>query len=193
MHKPIILMYLIVLLGNYGEKYATTRHNVAWIIGDEIFSPNEYHWKYSKYADADYVELSYGNESLVVVKPRTLMNRSGQSVNFFKKEYDIKNKHIIVVHDDIALDHGEVKLSFNRGSGNHNGVASVFNHINGKDCTRVRIGIGHPDPVPMRDYVLMKMSPKEIELLEFETATKSKNIFKAVIRDGYQQAMNTYN
>jgi len=186
-------MYLVALLGNYGEKYTTTRHNAAWIVGDSIFSDDDYHWKYSKYADADYAELSYGNEPLMVIKPRTLMNRSGQSVSFFKKEYSIKNEQMIIVHDDIAMDHGEVKLSFNRGSGNHNGVSSVFNHINGKDCTRVRIGIGHPDPVPMRDYVLMKMNADEIEILKSKTADVSKDILKSIIRDGYQQTMNTYN
>jgi len=187
-------MYLIVLLGNYGEKYAATRHNVAWIIGDEVFSPDEYHWKYSKYADADYTELSYTDVPLIVAKPRTFMNRSGKTVAHFKKEHTIKNEHIIVVHDDIALGHGEIKISFNRGSGSHNGVTSVFNHIDGKDCVRVRIGIGHPDPVPMRDYVLMKMNAAEIdELQSGATKEKAKKILHSIIRNGHQQAMNEFN
>lgn len=147
-------MKLLIFLGNPGEEYSKTRHNVGFIVGDKIIDtlkPNTIsgNWKGVLYKLADFF----------ILKPQTFMNLSGQSVSIVKNFYKIELKDIIVFYDDIDLEFGKIKIKFGGSSGGHNGIKSIDSFI-GKDYFRIRIGIGRPDNsnIEIADYVLTKFN-----------------------------------
>lgn len=155
-------MHLIVGLGNIGEQYQLTRHNVGFLVIDEITknlqssSINKSNFK------ADVLKSGYN----LYVKPTTYMNNSGQAVVAIKDYYKIDMEDIIVIHDDLDLPFGTVKFKVGGGHGGHNGLRSLDSHI-GKDYIRVRIGIGKPeDKSQVANYVLSNFSKEELNKLE---------------------------
>jgi len=136
-------MLLIIGLGNPGKKYEKTRHNVGYRVIDELARNKP--------------------TGFVLAKPQTFMNESGKAVKALVKNYKLKTKNLIVVHDDIDLPLGEFKISFNRGSAGHKGVQSVINELETKDFQRIRIGIcpvaGKPKNV--EKFVLQNFTKEE--------------------------------
>lgn len=131
----------VVGLGNLGEKYATTRHNVGWMVLDRLRSkfectaPNRNnHWN----ARISECQLGTG-ESVVLVYPQTFMNRSGETVRLILR--DKADASVIVVHDDIALPVGKIRVSQGKGHGGHNGIKSIMEHTKRIDLVRVRVGV----------------------------------------------------
>jgi PTH1 family peptidyl-tRNA hydrolase len=108
-------MFYIIGLGNPGEKYHTTRHNIAWLVLNGIFSDG---WSHHKYMNAD---IRTGHIGLFV-KPQTFMNNSGEVISFLKKEIDFKPEHVVVIYDDVDLAFGTIRISYDRGDGGHNGT-----------------------------------------------------------------------
>jgi PTH1 family peptidyl-tRNA hydrolase len=127
-------MLYIIGLGNPGEKYKNTRHNIAWLVMDELFPTN---WSYNKYMNADIRTGHYG----IYIKPQTFMNNSGEVISFLKKEVDFEPEHVLVMYDDIDLAFGEIRISYDRGDGGHNGIKSITNHLGSKKSIRIRMGI----------------------------------------------------
>ena len=156
-------MHLIVGLGNIGEKYQLTRHNVGFLVIDEIIKGlasssniNKTNFK------ADVLKSGYN----LFVKPNTYMNHSGESVVAIKDYYKINMEDIIVIHDDLDLPFGTVKFKIGGGHGGHNGLRSIDSHI-GKEYVRVRIGIGKPiHKSDVSNYVLSNFSKEELNKLE---------------------------
>ncbi len=155
-------MHLIVGLGNIGEKYHLTRHNVGFLVIDEMLKNlsttniNKSNFK------ADVYKSGYN----LLVKPHTYMNLSGDAVIAIKEYYKIENENIIVIHDDLDLPFGTVKYKIGGGHGGHNGLKSIDSHI-GKDYIRVRIGIGKPqDKSEVVNYVLSNFSKEELNNLK---------------------------
>ncbi len=155
-------MHLIVGLGNIGEKYELTRHNVGFMVIDEM----------TKNLTTSNINNSNFNSTLLksayslFSKPTTYMNNSGLAVNSIKDYYKIENEDIIVIHDDLDLPFGTVKFKIGGGHGGHNGLRSLDAHI-GKDYIRVRIGIGKPqDKSQVANYVLSNFSKEELNKLE---------------------------
>jgi len=155
-------MHLIVGLGNIGEKYQLTRHNVGFLVIDEMTKSltssniNKSNFK------ANVLKSGYN----LYVKPTTYMNNSGQAVVAIKDYYKIDIEDIIVIHDDLDLPFGTVKFKVGGGHGGHNGLRSLDSHI-GKDYIRVRIGIGKPeDKSQVANYVLSNFSKEELNKLE---------------------------
>ncbi|RXK11598.1 aminoacyl-tRNA hydrolase [Halarcobacter mediterraneus] len=155
-------MYLIIGLGNIGEKYQLTRHNVGFLVIDEITKNlqttniNKSNFK---------AEVSKTSNNLFV-KPNTYMNNSGQAVVAIKDYYKIDIENIIVIHDDLDLPFGTVKFKIGGGHGGHNGLKSIDSCI-GKEYIRVRIGIGKPqDKNEVVNYVLSNFSKEELNKLE---------------------------
>lgn len=146
-------MLLLVGLGNPGPEYASTRHNIGFMAVDEIvrrhsFSP----WKVKFQGEVS--EGTIGGEKVVVLKPQTFMNLSGQSVGLAARYLKVTLGHIVVIHDELDLDPGRVKVKVGGGSGGHNGLKSIDAHL-GRDYRRVRLGIGHPgDKNLVTPYVL---------------------------------------
>lgn len=155
-------MHLIVGLGNIGDKYHLTRHNVGFLVIDEILKNlsttniNKSNFK------ADVYKSGYN----LYVKPNTFMNLSGDAVVAIKEYYKIELENIIVIHDDLDLPFGTVKFKVGGGHGGHNGLKSIDSHI-GKDYIRVRIGIGKPeDKSQVVNYVLSNFSKEELNKLK---------------------------
>ncbi|MCB9809342.1 aminoacyl-tRNA hydrolase [Candidatus Nomurabacteria bacterium] len=183
-------MYLITALGNYGEKYATTRHNAGWLVLDEVLGDVD--WGYSKYADADYFHDAIGEQAVEYLKPHTMMNLSGNAVKYAVNKHELSSDQVIVIHDDLAIPMGEIKISYNRGSAEHNGVESVTQALGTKAYTRIRIGIGDRGLIPLKSYVLMKFSEEELNQLK-ELASQVKKAITLIVSDGVEKAMNIIN
>ena len=155
-------MHLIVGLGNIGEQYQLTRHNVGFLVIDEITKSLQSSNINKSNFKADLLKSGYN----LYVKPTTYMNNSGQAVVAIKDYYKIDIEDIIVIHDDLDLPFGTVKFKVGGGHGGHNGLRSLDSHI-GKDYIRVRIGIGKPeDKSQVANYVLSNFSKEELNKLE---------------------------
>ncbi len=128
---------LLVGLGNPGVKYQYTRHNIGWIILEQMFP--QVSWELQKYAQALFTKENIADCEYIVIKPQTFMNESGISVKWFLDEY--KDSPIFVFYDDLDLPVGTWKLSHDRGSGGHNGIKSIEKHLGTRDFFRIRIGI----------------------------------------------------
>jgi PTH1 family peptidyl-tRNA hydrolase len=162
--------YLIVGLGNPGEEYFSTRHNVGFHILDELAS----RWNAPLYQEkwqAQYASVSVENRKVHLVKPLTFMNRSGNSVAQFYRFYKLSPDQLVVVHDDLDMAPARVKLVRGGGNGGHNGIKSLVETLGVKDFLRLKIGIGrpgkgevHPD-FPVEKYVLSNFSSEERDTL----------------------------
>lgn len=133
---------LIVGLGNPGEKYQKTRHNFGFRVIDEFREKNNFSvFRLSKKFNALISEDSFNGKKIILAKPQTFMNNSGQTVKSLIAFYKIKNENLIVIHDDLDLPLGKTKISENRGSAGHKGVQSIIDEIGTKNFTRFRLGI----------------------------------------------------
>ncbi len=149
---------LIVFLGNPGVQYKQTRHNAGWMVCDAFLAKNTISQNWLTKFHSLY--LKEGN--LILLKPQTFMNESGIAVQESSKFYGIESSSILVVHDDIELSFGSVKLQQDGGLGGHNGLKSIKTHLGTENFCRLRLGVGRP-PTPMQvaDFVLGRFSPSE--------------------------------
>lgn len=181
-------MLYIIGLGNPGEKYRNTRHNVAWIILDELFGNG---WSFHKYMNA---EIRTGHDGLYI-KPQTFMNNSGEVISFLKKEVDFEPEHVVVIYDDVDLAFGDIRISHDRGDGGHNGVKSITNHLGSKKSIRIRVGISRriDDGRLIKPNVLGNFPPEEQEIIQNELSSKIDQIISSLVGQGREEAMNKFN
>lgn len=165
-------MRLIVGLGNPGKQYEKTRHNVGFMIVDalrEHLEPQEAGtWSLSKKFNAEIAEVSLNGDKVILAKPMTYMNDSGQSVGLIMKFYKIPLSNLIVVHDEKDLLLGTVKIHTDRGHAGHNGIKSIIKYTGSKDFTRYRVGVASTNERKMSDtsrFVLGKFGLTEKKLL----------------------------
>ena len=158
-------MKVVVGLGNPGQKYAQNRHNVGFAVVDEILKTYHGSPAYNKKFESIVYSLDKGR---LLVKPQTLMNLSGRTVNRAVNFYKVKPAGLLVVHDDIDLEFGEVKHVFGRGSAGHKGVESIIEALGSDQFARVRVGIGRPSfNIEIEKWVLQDFSedPEEVRQL----------------------------
>ena len=155
-------MFLVAGLGNPGDKYKNTRHNIGFMVIDEIIKS----LTTSTINKSNFNSQLYKSQNILFSKPKTYMNESGQSVIAIAQYYNIENKNIIVIHDDLDLAFGTVKFKIDGGHGGHNGLRSIDSHI-GRDYIRVRIGIGKPkEKGNVASWVLSDFSKEEMKYLD---------------------------
>ena len=135
---------LVVGLGNPGLQYAKTRHNVGFMVADLLAGRMGAAFKVHKKSGAEIVTGRLGHKPVVLAKPRTYMNESGRQVGPLAKFYSVSPADVIVIHDELDIDFGQIRLKLGGGEGGHNGLRSVANALGTKDFQRVRIGIGRP-------------------------------------------------
>ncbi len=158
---------LIVGLGNPGEKYAKTRHNAGYWWVDAIAAAKRASWKRESKFSGFTTRVEEGGAEFILLKPSTYMNESGRSVSPFLRFYRIEPASMLVVHDELDLPPGTVKLKKGGGTGGHNGLTDVADAIDTKDFWRLRIGIGHPgDKDLVADYVLNKARRVEQDAID---------------------------
>lgn len=154
-------MTLIAGLGNPGAKYAQNRHNIGFLVIDEMAKKLQTSNINKSTFKADVLKSGYN----LLIKPTTYMNLSGEAVQAVKEYYKIKSENIIVIHDDLDLPFGTVKFKIGGGHGGHNGLRSIDSHI-GREYIRIRIGIGKPaSKQDVANYVLSDFSKEELNKL----------------------------
>jgi len=131
-------------VGNPGPQYAKTRHNIGFMVADLLAARLAAPFKVHKRSGAEIVTGRLGNRSVVIAKPRTFMNESGRHIGPLAKFYSVSPADVIVIHDELDIDFGKIRLKLGGGEGGHNGLRSVANALGTKDFQRVRIGIGRP-------------------------------------------------
>lgn len=163
-------MKLLVGLGNPGTEYEKTRHNVGFLALDYIHSNGDFsNWKNDKKANALVSESGAGDSKVILAKPQTFMNLSGQSVQALMQYYDIALEDVVIVHDDVDFTFGEVKTQKDRGAAGHNGIKSIIEHVGTKDFSRIRIGVIPTNldksQIDTREFVLKNFSSEELNKL----------------------------
>ncbi len=167
-------------LGNPGRSYERTRHNVGFLVAEELAKRHGGSWRAKKKAEA--APVGYDLKNAMLLKPTTYMNNSGAALAGYKVE------DLIVIHDDLDLPVGDVRVKVGGGAGGHNGLRSLVQHL-GKDFVRVRIGIGRPPVgVTVTDYVLGRM-----DSVVKEAVPQAADAVEAVIESGPEAAMNRFN
>ena len=169
-------MWLLVGLGNPGDKHKDNRHNIGFMVADQIASDNMFPNFKSKFS-GEVSEGRLANQKIALLKPLTYMNESGVSVRKAADFYKIPPEKIIVFHDELDIDPGRVKVKQGGGTGGHNGLKSIDAHLKDKEYWRVRLGIGHPgDKNRVSGYVLNDFSKDEQKWLEDWVYVLSKNV-----------------
>ena len=183
-------MFLIAGLGNPGEEYKNTRHNIGFLILDHLADSLGVSFAQTKWQGIA-VKTRFAAKQVLLLKPQTYMNKSGVSVSGAALYYKIPHEHIIIVHDEIDLPFGKIKIAFDRGPGGHNGIKSIIQHLGCQEFVRVRVGIGRPEaPIPVDRYVLSRLTGEEIKLVE-ERASLVIESLELILSQGVSAAMNT--
>lgn len=185
-------MYLIIGLGNPESDYSRTRHNMGFDVINKISEKFDIKVNKTKFK-ALYGTGTINDEKVVLVKPQTFMNLSGEAVQEFVNFYKVDKNELIVIYDDIDTNPGKIRIRKNGGPGTHNGMKSVVGCLNSGDFTRVRVGIGVPEHKgDLINYVIGHV-PEE----EYEELKKGINIaaeaVEEIIKNGVDIAMNKYN
>ena len=157
-------MKLIVGLGNPGERYKQTRHNVGFMVLDKLIKQSTVEG-WDKKFDSFFTKIIIAQKSMILLKPLTFMNVSGHAVQKVKNFYGIDPNNIVIIHDDIDLELGKIKLKKGGGDGGHNGLKSIIKLI-GSEFNRIRIGIGRPEKINVSSYVLNDFPEIEVSFLQ---------------------------
>lgn len=182
---------LIVGLGNPGLRYVKTRHNVGFMVVDRLAGDAGTSIDRSKFK-GHYATTVIGDQPVALLKPMTFMNVSGQSVSQARSFFDVPDDRIFVVHDEIDLPFGTVRLKVGGGHAGHNGLRSIIAQLGGRDFIRLRVGVGRPAHGAVADYVLSDFNSEERawlpDLIDLSTAA-----LRLALANGPHQAMNQIN
>ncbi len=181
-------MKLIVGLGNPGDNYDKTRHNVGFMILDHYLGTS--YWK-DKF-EAKYYEKTYDGEKVIFIKPQTYMNLSGSSVKKFANYFDVDLSDIFVIQDDKDTKFGRYKIKTNSGFGGHNGIKSIIDEFKSVHFGRLKVGIDNNHISGTVDHVLGKFSKEEIATLN-SNMNLYIEIIESFINTGIYKTMNGYN
>ncbi|MFQ5653917.1 MAG: aminoacyl-tRNA hydrolase [Planctomycetota bacterium] len=182
---------LVVGLGNPGRRYRGTRHNIGYEVADRLAErlgggePIRFH-------RSDLVELRGGGRRLSCLKPGTFMNRSGAPVAQAVSAFMVRRDRLLVIHDDLDLPLGRLRLRAKGGAGGHRGIADIIAHLGDQRFGRLRLGIGRPEEGPPEDYVLEAFLPEERERVD-RMAEQAVEACLSWWRNGIVHAMNCYN
>jgi PTH1 family peptidyl-tRNA hydrolase len=153
---------LVVGLGNPGREYARNRHNVGYLVVDELARRHGGAWR-SKFS-GQLAEIRLDGHKIAMLKPETYMNESGRAVSAAARFYKLEPGEVLVIHDEGDFELGRLELKVGGGLGGHNGLRSIVQHLKTQDFLRLRIGVGRPergDPRPLADYVLSNFEPHD--------------------------------
>jgi PTH1 family peptidyl-tRNA hydrolase len=182
---------LVVGLGNPGREYERTRHNVGWIVVDELARRLDGSWR-SKFS-GKLAEVRLDGGKLALLKPETFMNDSGRSVGAAARFFKVDPDGLLVVHDDVDLEAGRLQARAGGGLAGHNGLRSLAQTLGTQDFLRLRIGVGRPgrgDHRSLADYVL---APFEADQDVDELVRRSADAVETIVRDGVEAAQQRFN
>lgn len=188
-------MKLVIGLGNPGEKYQNTWHNLGFSALNKIRQDNDFPaFKNDKKLKAEISEKKIGCDKIILAKPQTFMNNSGEAAVALVKYYKIKTEDAIIIHDDVDLPLGKIRVVKDSSSGGHNGVQSIIDHLNTKDFSRIKIGCRTPQTeiVGTLDYVLKKIDQTGKAAAE-NAIKKAGEAATEIISSSPETAMNKFN
>ena len=187
------MTWLVAGLGNPGERYAKTRHNLGYRVVDELASRRGERFRKARFVPADTCELREGEERIVLVKARSFMNESGPPIASVARKHGVEPERVIAVHDEIDLVFGALRVKVGGSTAGHNGLRSLERSLGTPDFYRVRLGVGRPpgrqDP---GDYVLDPF-PKRDEAEVAALVDDGADAALSLIRDGLQVTQDRYN
>jgi PTH1 family peptidyl-tRNA hydrolase len=183
-------MYLVVGLGNPGDEYRHTRHNVGFNVIDLMASKYNISVNRIKFKGV-YGETNISSEKVILLKPSTYMNLSGESVREAASFYKIPNENIIIIYDDISLDAGKLRIRSKGSAGGHNGIKSIILNMSSDVFPRIKIGVGQPEK-SLIPHVLGRFSKEDRVLVE-KAFEASINAVQTIIEKGCTEAMNDFN
>ncbi len=185
-------MYIIAGLGNPSKEYEKTRHNAGFDTIDllaEKLGIDLTEKKHRAYCGKGMI----GTEKVLLLKPQTFMNNSGESLRDAADFYKVEPEQILVIYDDISLEPGQLRIRMKGSAGGHNGIKSIIAHLKTQDFPRIKIGVGaKPERMDLADYVLSRFSSAEREKME-ESFREGAEAVITFLKDGKDAAMNQYN
>jgi peptidyl-tRNA hydrolase, PTH1 family len=188
-------LWLVVGLGNPGDRYRFNRHNIGFMVLDAIAEGGggyAWAWKSSRRFSAESARGTLEGEKVLLVKPQTYMNLSGEAVGPLARFYGVPSERLIVIHDDVDLEFGRLKVKKGGGAGGHKGLRSLTQHAGGPGYLRVRCGVGRPTHGDTADFVLADFTNEEEEG-RTEMVKQASAATHLLLRDGLRKTMNKYN
>ena len=185
-------MLIIAGLGHPGKEYENTRHNAGFMVMDAL----------AEKIGADISEKKHkalcgkgviGGEKVILMKPQTYMNSSGESIRAAADYYKVDPEDILIVYDDISLAPGQLRIRAKGSAGGHNGIKSIIAHLGTQEFPRVKVGVGEkPSRMDLADYVLGHFSAPEAKVME-EASERAADAIRTILTDGADAAMNRFN
>ena len=186
------VMYIIAGLGNPTREYEKTRHNVGFEVIDVLADMLGTTVEEKKFKGC-YGRGIIGGEKVLLLKPQTFMNLSGESIRAASDFYKVDPEHIIIIYDDISLDVGQLRIRKKGSAGGHNGIKNIIAHLGTQEFPRIKVGVGDkPKKMDLADYVLSRFSKEDRAAMEdaFKEAAKAVEV---MITEGMDTAMNQFN
>lgn len=185
-------MKLIVGLGNPGKQYELTRHNIGFIIIDSLSQYLKVSLNQHKF-DGEFIKIKYKNQDVILLKPLTFMNLSGNCVAKFIHYFKIKPEDILIIHDEVDLSFGQIQFKNKGSEAGHNGLKDIFAKIKAKNFMRLRIGVGRNSKFSTADWVLSDFNYSELELINNSQELFIEAILTWLEDDNIIYLMNKFN
>jgi PTH1 family peptidyl-tRNA hydrolase len=184
-------MWVIASLGNPGRRYSRTRHNIGFMVVEEIAHRHKIDFKDKKEGYRIGKGILEKHDTLLI-EPLLYMNISGPVIKIILRKFNILPENLIVIHDDLDMETGKLKIRRTGSSGGHKGVESIIQSLGSKDFIRLKIGLGREDGVSAEDYVLSKFRRHEITSIK-ASIQKARDAICSIISEGVDKAMNKFN
>lgn len=183
-------MKLIVGLGNFEDKYLFTRHNAGFMAVDFFALEQNQDFKTENKLKSKISKFKFNGEDVILVKPLTYMNLSGEALVAVMNFYKIDVKDVLIIYDDISLDLGSVRFRASGSDGGHNGIKSIIKMLGTKTFDRLKVGIGPQPNIPSENFVLQNFTKDQLE--ELKTVLK-KPLIESYLKEGLEKSQNVYN